>query len=428
MAKLVKRRWHSTLGGTGLPRRETQPCDYEAYVPDPLVGQRITLEGEVAADVGDAEAAIVRLNVDANALIDTEALARILLRAEAVASSRIEGLVIGARRLLHAEVARTLSDARSDVTANEVLNNIDAMIHGIESVNEGDEITVELLLEVHRRLLAGTRLEEHGGQIRHEQNWIGGSDYNPCSAVYVPPPHELVPELIADLCEFCNDDGLPPVAQAAIAHAQFETIHPFVDGNGRTGRALIHLVLRRRGLALRSLPPVSLVLATLARSYIDGLTQFRHVGPAGSGRAVEGLNTWVGRFAAACTRSVDDAMSFETRAAELESSWRERLGRIRANSATDRILRILPGAPILTVDSAAKLLGRTFKPANEAIQRLVEADVLKQVTVGRRNRAYEAPEVIAAFTALERRLASPESDTRTSKPSRRVPKRRVEAG
>lgn len=424
MSKVVRRRWHSTLGGTGLPRKDTWPCDYEAYVPDPLVGRRITLDGEVAADVVDAETAITRLNTTASALVDTEALARILLRAEAVASSRIEGLVIGARRLLQAEVVRSLSDTPSDVTAHEVLNNIDAMVFAVEKVRPGVAITRDMLLELHARLLSGTRLGEYGGRFREEQNWIGGSGYNPCSAAFVPPPHEFVPDLIGDLCEFCNDDSLPVVAQAAIAHAQFETIHPFVDGNGRTGRALIHMVFRRRGLAERVLPPVSLVLATLAKSYIDGLAAFRHVGSATSPRALEGLNTWVGRFAGACTRSVQDATEYEARAAELEASWRERLGSVRKNSATDKILRILPGAPVLTVDGAARLLGRTFNPANEAIQRLVEAGILRQVNIARRNRAYEAPEIIAAFTALERQLASPEGDTRTSKPTRRVPEPR----
>ena len=424
MSKVMKRRWQSDLGGSGLPRRDRVPCDYEAYVPDPLIGRKIVLDGDVAADVADAEAAIVRLNADARALVDTEALARILLRAEAVASSRIEGLEVGARRLLHAEVIRGLKEDSSDVTATEVLGNIDAMVYGVDAVEPGGPITVDVLLEVHRRLLAGTRLEEYGGRFREEQNWIGGSSHNPCSAAFVPPPHEYVEELMADLCAFSSTDDLPAVAQAAIAHAQFETIHPFVDGNGRTGRALIHLILRRRGLAVRVLPPVSLVLATWAQSYIDGLTQFRFVGSPTSPRAVEGINSWVGRFAGACTRSVADATTFEERAAALEEQWRERLGTIRANSGTDRLLRSLPGAPILTVDSAAALIGRTFKPAADAIERLVDAGILRQVTVGRRNRAFEVPEVIAAFTDLERQLASPEADTRTSKPVRTVPRRR----
>ncbi len=427
MSEVVKGRWESDIGGTGLARRDRRHCDYEAYVPDMLVTRPIVLDGDVAADVADAEVAIARLNVEARALVDTEVLARILLRAEAVASSRIEGLEIGARRLLRAEVARGLYESPSDVTATEVLGNIDAMMFGVDNVGLGDPITVDLLLEIHRRLLKGTRFEHLGGKLREVQNWIGGSDHNPCSASFVPPPHEFVQNLMHDVCEFCSQSNLPAVAQAAIAHAQFETIHPFIDGNGRTGRALIHLILRRRGLALRVLPPVSLVLAAWARSYIDGLTGFRYAGSPTQPQAVEGLNVWVGRFAGACTRAVADATRYEQHVADLEQRWRERLGPIRAKSGTDLLLRRLTGAPILTVESAATLIGRTYNPAAEAIQRLVDADILRQVTVGRRNRAFEAPEVIDSFTALERQLASPEGDTRTLKqsaPTRRVPRRR----
>jgi Fic family protein len=371
----------------------------------------------VAADVADAEAAIARLNVEASSLIDTEALARILLRAEAVASSRIEGLNIGARRLLHAE-------APSDVTATEVLGNIDAMVFAVGAVEAGDPITVDLLLDVHRRLLAGLWLEQYAGKVRDRQNWIGGSSYNPCSAAYVPPPPELVEELLNDLCAFCCTDDLPAVVQAAIAHAQFETIHPFVDGNGRTGRALIHLVLRRRGLTLRVLPPVSLILATWAKTYVNGLNGVRYRGPATSKEAHVGMNQWIAQFAGACTRAVADAGKFEARARDIENSWRERVRTVRKNSAADLILRALPGAPVVTVNSAAVLIGRTYPAANKAISQLVDAGVLKQINIGRRNRAYEAPEMIAAFTHLERQLASPEGDTRTSNPTRTVPQPR----
>jgi Fic family protein len=425
VSELLNRHWQSEVGGSGVSRRDRRSCNYTAYLPDPLVRRRFALDGDVAADIADAEAAIARLNAEATALVDTEALARILLRAESVASSRIEGLEIGARRLLHAEVVRSMREPSSDVTATEVLGNIDAMLYGVEQIGTGDEITVDLLLELHRRLLAGTRLETYGGSFRQVQNWIGGSDYNPCSAEYVPPPHEVVPDLIEDLCAFCNTEELPAVAQAAVAHAQFETIHPFVDGNGRTGRAIIHLVLRRRGLAPRILPPVSLVLATLARDYVGGLTASRYVGSPDSSNATVGTNAWLATFAAACIRSVADATSFESRAIALEHRWRECLGRVRANSATALLLHCLPGAPVLTAESAAALIGRTFKPANDAIQRLVEAEILHQITIGRRNRAYEAPEIIDAFTDLERQLASPAGDTRTAPPTRKVPHRPV---
>ena len=422
MSTVIRRRWISDHSGPS--RRDNRGCEYEAYVPDLLVGRAFAIEGEVAADIADAEAAIALLNVEATSLVDTESLARILVRAESVASSRIEGLEIGARRLLRAEAARELGDDPSDVTAVEVLGNIDAMAYAIEQIDEGSEITTDLLLEVHRRLLARTRLEEHGGKFREQQNWIGGSAYNPCSAAFVPPPHDHVPALIDDLVVFSNDDSLPAVAQAAIAHAQFETIHPFVDGNGRTGRALVHLIFRRRGVAPRVLPPVSLILATWAQDYIDGLASTRYRGPATSKAASEGINLWIGRFATACKRAVEDASSFEQRALAIEAEWRERLGRVRARSAADLLLRLLVGAPVVTVNSAANLIGRSFVHTNEAVARLVEAGILRQVTVGRRNRAFEAPDIIAAFTDLERQLASPEGDTLTSEPARRVPRRR----
>ena len=421
MANVVKRHWVSDAG-SGLPRKDRRSCDYEAYLPDPLADRDVVLYGRVAADVSDAEAALARFGLEVGALADSEALARLLLRTESVASSRIEGLEVGARRLLRADAERKLGGPARDVTAAEVLGNIDAMQFAIESVGEGDHLTVDLLLEIHRRLLLGTRLEMHGGRLRDEQNWIGGSSFNPCSAEYVPPPPEALADLVADLCGFCNVETLPAVAQAAIAHAQFETIHPFVDGNGRVGRALIHLVLRRRGVVSRVLPPVSLILATWAQEYVNALTATRYRGAASSPAAHEGLNRWVGLFAAASRRAVADADAFEERVRLLELAWRARLGRTRAGSAADLLLRRLPGAPFLTVQSAAELIGRSAQATNQAIARLVEAEVLSQTTLGRRNRAFEAPEVIRAFTELERQLASPSRDTRTAPPTRRVPR------
>jgi Fic family protein len=252
MSKVLLSQWP---GNPFAPyRRGRMPCDYEAYVPDLLAGRAIRLDGDVAADVAEAEAAISELNADAFALADTEALARLLSRAESVASSRIEGLEVGARKLLRAEAAHATGVASTDTAANEVLGNIAAMNAALQAVGPGDEITLDMLLAFHSRLMADAPGEAGAGTLRTKQNWIGGSDYNPCTAAFVPPPPEFVPELMADLCSFCNEDSLPAVAQAALAHAQFETIHPFADGNGRTGRGLIQLVLRRRGLASRTLP------------------------------------------------------------------------------------------------------------------------------------------------------------------------------
>ncbi|MFD4432085.1 Fic family protein [Nocardia sp. NPDC058497] len=322
--------------------------------------------------------------------------------------------------LLRAAAAADLDDKPADVTAVEVLANIEAMAAGVRSVSRGQAITTEVVTEVHRRLLTGTRLEPHGGRFRDRQNWIGGSDYNPRSAIYVPPPARYVEELMADLIAFLDTDDLPAVAQAAIAHAQFETIHPFVDGNGRTGRVLIHLVLRRRGLSERVIAPVSLVLATATRSYIDGLTGFRHLGAPDTAAAMEGVNTWVGRCAAACSQAVADAMVFETRTAALLANWRARLAPVRADSAAALLLPHLVGAPIITAATAAALVGRSFPAANTAIDRLVQAGILRQVSIGRRNRAFEAPDVFEAFVALERCLANADGDTLA--PQRPVPR------
>ncbi len=422
MSELVKRRWVAD-NSSGLPRRDRATCDYEAYLPDPLVSRAVRLDGDVAADVADAEAAVTRFDAKAVALADTEALARLLLRAESVASSKIEGLEVGGRRLLRAEAATALGVDARDMTATEVLGNIHAMTWALGVVGRGDDITVDHLVEAHRRLIDGARRHEYAGQIREEQTWIGGSSHNPCSAEFVTPPPELVRDLMEDLCTFCNTDDVPAIVQAAMAHAQFETIHPFVDGNGRIGRALIHLVLRRRGLAVRVLPPISLILATWSRYYVAGLAATRYIGKPTSNEAIAGTNQWVALFATACRRAIEDAETFEQRVSALQGRWRAQFGKVRAKSAADLLIGALPGAPIVTVNGAAALIGRTYQATNEAIDRLVAAKILRQVNVGRRNRAFEAPELIRTFTDLERRLASPTGDTRSAAPTRRVPQR-----
>lgn len=405
MSHLLPRTWTSNaLGGT---RRQRATCHYNAYSPDPLSGREFQLDGDMAADVADAEIAITRLNENAAALVNTEALARILMRAEAVASSRIEGLRIGARRLLRAEVSEREGARPIDVTASEILRNIAAMDYGLANLSVGDNISLDLLLETHRRLLAGSIIREHGGRLRNSQNWIGGNEFNPCGATYVPPPPEFVTPLMRDLLEFCNDDSLPAVAQAAIAHAQFETIHPFVDGNGRIGRVLIHQILRRRGLAVRVLAPVSLVLAARAEAYVQSLTLFRYVGDVDSKEAHEGVNLLMGSFAAACSLAVAEATHFESIAQDIEGQWRSAVGNVRSNSTTDRLLKVLSGASVVTTNGVAEILGCSWNAANTAVNNLVTAKVLQQVTLGKRNRAFEAPRMIEAFTNLEMDLTTP---------------------
>ncbi len=152
-----------------------------------------------------------------------------------------------------------------------------------------------------------------------------------------------------------------------MAHAQFEKIHPFVDGNGRIGRALIDLVLRRRGLAVRVLPPISLILATWSQDYVAGLTATRYTGKPTSDAANAGANQWIALFATACRRAIEDAETFEQRVSALQGRWRERLGKVRAKSAADLMIGALPGAPIVTVNGAAELIaGPTRRPTKRS--------------------------------------------------------------
>ncbi len=280
------------------------------------------------------------------------------------------------------------------------------------------------LLGIHRTLMERSSMPHIGGVVRTMQNWIGGSSYNPCSAVFVPPPPDTVDALLHDLLDYVNGDDHPALVQAAIAHAQFETIHPFADGNGRTGRALIHVILRRRGLAPRFVPPISLVLATWASDYIAGLTTFRHIGAPASPERSAGAGTWLRTFATAAHRSCADAESYAGRIQALNARWRAQLGRVRANSAVELLLDLLPGVPVITVDSAARLIGRSEMRTGEAINRLEAAGVLRQRNIGRqRYRVFEAADVVDLFTGLERALASPAGNTATAAPTRRVPRR-----
>lgn len=422
MAKYEQHTWHGSL--TARTRRERSSCSYHAYVPDPLSDRSLVLPADLVADLADAERAVVALQDRDSGLARVEPVARLLLRAEAVGSSYIEGLQINARRLAKEAFAEQTGLATSDDTARAVLGNVAAMGDALALADSGRTITVDDICELHRRLLGGTTDAHWGGVVREEQNWVGGAD--PCRAAYVPPPHTYVPALFKDLCEYLSGDDHSPLVQAAMVHAQFETIHPFVDGNGRVGRALIHLVLRRRGLAPNFVPPVSLVLATNASRYIGGLVGYRYDAPVADPAASAAAVQWIGQFTNELIRACDDAADFAATLADLEQQWRAKVGRVRANSAVDLLLSELPGLPVLTVDTAATAIGRSTARTNDAVNVLVERGVLTQGTVGRRNRVFEVLGLFEAITGLERRLASPAADTAVADPSRVVPARPTE--
>ncbi|MET7999890.1 Fic family protein [Nonomuraea glycinis] len=420
MAEYVALSWPGTQNGA--TRAERLPCPYRAYVPDPLVGRPFTLTAQRAADVSDAERRLLELNASPRTLVSLEALARLLLRAEAVASSFIEGLQINVRRLAKADVAARTGIETRDNTAYAVLGNVRAMESALD-LADAPSLHVDDILTLHRRLLSGTRDERFGGVVRTEQNWVGGPGMSPCTADFVPPPADRVQALLDDLCAYISGDDHPALVQAAIAHAQFETIHPFVDGNGRTGRALIHLILRRRGLAPHFVPPISLILASHAEAYISALTAYRYEGPADAPEAQEGMGICIDRFTADTIRATEDTDSFGAELDVLEAEWRHKVGTVRRGSSVDLLLRVLPSAPVLTSPTAADLIGRSVQRANDAVNQLAAAGVLKQTTIGKRNRAFEAPDLINALTGFERALASPLGDTRQAAPARPVPYR-----
>jgi Fic family protein len=420
MASYQDEIWPGFAGG--MTRAERQPCRFRPYLPDPLTGRPMLLTAQRSADITDVERQITDLNASGQTMVSLEALARLLLRAEAVASSFIEGLRINVKRLAKADVAERSGLEDNDVTAHAVLGNIRAMESAL-ALADHETITVADIQDLHRRLLAGTRDERFGGEIRTEQNWVGGPGFTPCTADYVPPVPPVVPALLEDLCDYISGDDHPAIMQAALAHAQFETIHPFIDGNGRTGRALIHMILRRRRLAPHFVPPISLILASHADAYVAALASFRYVGSAESPEAQEGMGVCLDRFVGDTARACTDAGRFAAELDQLESGWRSRLPPVRAGSSVDLLLRALPSAPVLTVPVAAELIGRSPQRANDAVNELAAAGVLMQTTIGRRNRAFEVPELVQVITGFERALASPVGDTRQAPPARPVPYR-----
>lgn len=407
--------------GHGMNKRERMGGAYHPYVPDTLSDYEFMLAPSCAEAVGRAQESLTRLE-GSRTLVDTEPLARILLRAEAVSSSRIEGLEMPASKLLeYEELDRLGVDHRLDGTEAQVLGNLHALVESLGNVKAGSSITLDTICDLNRTLLrGGTRLEDVGGRIRAEQNWIGGNRVNPVGAAYVPPEPEEVPQLMADLVSFINGSELPPVATAALAHAQLETIHPFADGNGRVGRALVHVILKSAGFSQSTVPPVSLILATDRERYISNLEAFRYTDQA---LRSDSMNEWTEYFANALTLSCGRAAEFEQALLRIREGWLART-RFRADSAARQLIDLLLGTPAISIKTAQTLTGRSYPAARGAILACVEAGILRQNSKNRKSGIYVADEVVTAFNAYERSLATLEGDTAWERPRRHVPQRR----
>jgi Fic family protein len=393
--RMISSTWQS--GSTfDAPAKYRRACRYDAFLPDPLEAQELRLRADIAGVVAEAEAAIRELNARARPALAP--LARLLLRTESIASSKVEGMQIGVRELARAE-ARMETGGKVGSTAIEIIGNINAMELAIEEAAAVEVFRPEQILAIHGKLLEHAPNAQIAGRFRTVQNWIGGNDYNPCGADFVPPPPEYLDDLIADLCAAVNDDLLPPLVQAALVHAQFETIHPFDDGNGRTGRALIHVVLRRRGVAPAYVPPISVVLAEARDRYIQGLTRYR----------ADGVEEWIEQFAGAAGRAARLAALYLEEVRALTENWRRALASApaapRADAAAWILLEQLPAQPIITAPVAAAATGRSRPQIYQALAQLEGAGVLEPLSAGKRNRSWEAAgllDLLAGLAAGER--------------------------
>lgn len=370
MPYFVERTWqpdpHSYLS-----RKDRTPGAFNAFVPDEL-GTELPELGHAARQAAE-NAAVVLGRLDQSVTSSSSGyLNHLLIRSESISSSWIEGNRITPKKLAIAEALQS-----GDSLALDVIGNVHATESAIDALSDpASAITVEDIEELQHTI--EPRLDRG---IRKEQNWVGGPGNSPLRADFVPPPEFEVPRLLADLARFVSVTEGNPVVRAAIAHAQFETIHPFTDGNGRTGRALIHTVLKRADLLRTVLVPVSTVFSGNVDAYIGGLTAYRSDPPR--------LDEWVIGFADAVEAAAGNAAELLARVEEVAAetferliAHREALGRVparpRRNAVVLRILAGLARTPVLTIEGVAVEHGVSRNAAHRALVELEEAGILRR--------------------------------------------------
>lgn len=396
--------WGSFIPGVAEPdpaaygnRAARKGGRYNAFVPPNIADYPFTLSSATAGEVEVGAAALKQLQ-DLHLASGLHSLAETLLRSESVASSRIEGL-----DMTHARLARArYGDGREDKKAREVMANIDAMRRAIELGASAGSLGVDAICDIHRALIRDETLrgKPYAGQIREEQNWIGGNDRNPVGAIFVPPPPEHVRPLFNDLERFIARQDLDPLSQAAIAHAQFETIHPFLDGNGRVGRALVYAILRRRGLLGDYIPPISLVLNAAPRNYTSSLAAYQRRTSTSQHPAELIVQT----FSQAADIASREAAVLRDDVGTLQGRWRESLEGLRSDAAAWKLVNELPGRPVLTAPSVRELLGISAPAAGRALDQLEERSIIKRLNERKWGRAWEAAELLDLVEAFERRV------------------------
>lgn len=353
---------------------------YQSAVVPRIQGLDIVdfLDVSTAAEVGGAQHAVTSFDqemTEAFGQLELGTIETVLMRSEASSSSQIEHLTASAKQLALAELGASRS-----VNAKLVQANVLAMQGAL---HRDQPLGTDSIIHMQRDLLGETGL--HIG-LRAEQVWIGTSGSSPIGADFVPPHHERIAADLTDLWAFLRQPTPLPLAHIAVGHAQFETIHPFVDGNGRVGRALVHRYLRASRLTSHVTVPVSAGLLADAAGYVEALTAYR----SGDPQSIIRLFAKASLDAAAVGRELVRELQ------ALRRSWDERI-KARRDSAAWRIADGLIGHPAVTSDLGAAAAGVTTVAARAAIAALVEAQVLTKASPGNRNQVWVAEEVTSIY-------------------------------
>lgn len=358
---------------------------YRAAVPAAIAHLRFDLDPDIGARAEDARAAITRFDAELSGLFDGEfaPLSAVLLRTESASSSQIENITVGARALSLADIGL----AKFGSNAKLVQANVAAMDRALEL---DGPLTPGHLLAIHDALMHGQDRADPG-RFRDQQVWIGGTDYSPHRAVFVPPERSRVARSIEDLCAFTTRTDLPLLAHAALTHAQFETIHPFNDGNGRAGRALVHVMLRNGGATTRTTVPVSAGLLSDTDAYYDALTTYRRGDP----------HPIIEEFSRAAFAAVHNGQQLAEDLKTLHDRWTTSL-RARRDAVAWRVLPFVLRQPTVTSTLVQETMGVSQPAADNALRQLQEAGALsKPRTVhGRgqkRNVVWQSTEVLDAL-------------------------------
>lgn len=373
--------------------RRTETGFY-AFFPA-AVPRQLSLSDEVVKLLDEATGAVHRLGGVGRLIPNPHLLIGPHLRLEAVLSSRIEGTKTDVGQLLRFEAGQAPSPEAAD-DATEVTNYILAMEHGLARVRGGFPVSVRLLREMHEQLLRGVRGQHRRpGELRTSPVWIGGSTLD--NAVFVPPPPDEMRDALGDLEQFLHERDLPLLVQLAIAHYQFEVIHPFLDGNGRIGRLLIPLMLVLRDALPQPLLYLSAYFEQHRSEYYDHLLITSQSGD---------LMPWIAFFLRGVRRQARDSEERTVRLVELQHQLRnDLLAEGRSNSVV-RLAEQLFSVPVVTAARVESMIGVTRPTAHSAIDALVERGDLVEMTGRERNRVYEAP---AIFEAVYGAVEVPES-------------------